>query len=186
MSEQKHKNKKNCNNCKLGLLGCNTLKNNKEFMNIFNENQLFNKKEWDFKENFLCDMYESKYIEYPIEVFEIKTKNRNNKKNLKDNRIGKFAKIRPCNRKYKNKTYLGLFLGELPIDNLITYNSEIKELNINSMNNPAIFVFDLNKIVYGCESWWNIIEKEEDLKNISDLDIENVWYVKVTKSLSNK
>lgn len=37
-------------------------------------------------------------------------------------------------------------------------------------NNPAIFVPELKKIVFGMESWWRILEKPEDLKGIAKED----------------
>lgn len=73
----------------------------------------------------------------------------------------------------------------MPVGHSISHNSESKELSISFSNNPAIFVFDLNKIVYGMESRWGIIENEEDLKEITNKDINNIWYVKALKELSN-
>lgn len=101
----------------------------------------------------------------------------------RDDKIGKFVRIRPC---AQNKTYLGLYLGELPVGFLISHNSETKELNVRFRTNPAIFVFDLNKIVYGMESWWGFIESEDDLKHVSNAEIDNVWYVKALKALSQE
>ena len=77
-----------------------------------------------------------------------------------------------------------MFLGELPIGQNISYNRKSQVLDISFRNNPAIFVFELNKIIYGIESWWGIIETENDLKDISDQDINNIWYVKALNSLS--
>ena len=37
----------------------------------------------------------------------------------RDKDKGKFVKIRPCNEKYGGKTYLGIYLGELPMGNII-------------------------------------------------------------------
>jgi len=54
------------------------------------------------------------------------------------------------------------------------------------MGNPAMWVPDLNRVVMGWESWWGEIKSEEDLRQISDADIENVWYVKAIKALTEK
>jgi hypothetical protein len=52
--------------------------------------------------------------------------------------------------------------------------------------NPAIFVPELNKVIFGYESWWSEITTEEELNNvITDHTIENVWYVKLLKSMLN-
>ena len=134
-----------------------------------------------------CEDFISRYIEYPIEISAIDTKNFNND-GMYSRRIGELVKIRPCAEEYKGKTFVGILLGDLITSPHISYNNETKVLNINAMTNPAIFVPELNKIVYGYESWWGEIKDKNDLSdiNISDEDIENVWYVKMLKTLYNK
>lgn len=176
--------KRNCNSCKFSFMNrCETLKNNKEFQKIWNGRSDI-LADFKFKDSFVCDNYKSRYIEYPIEVSKINTEN--SRTGYRNSQIGKFAKISPCGDEYKGKTYLGLYLGELPVGHCISHNSENKELSVSFSNNPAIFVFDLNKIIFGCESWWGIIESEDDLKEITDEDIENIWYVKALKELQNR
>lgn len=187
------KNKRNCLTCKKDspFFKCNILKNNEEYQSILksvlskgevNEgDEEYSNEAYEFKEKFICDNFKSRYIEYPIEVSKI-----NQDKDMssyKDEYKGRFVKIRPCGDKYENKTYLGIYLGELPRGNRIVYNHDTKELDVSFDNNPAIFVFDLKEIIYGCESWWGFIKDENDLKNIADIDIENVWYVKALKGL---
>ncbi len=170
--------KKNCNSCKYGLFSrCDTLKNNKEYQEITGF-----VRGYEFKASFICDEYKSMYIEYPIEVSKIVTDTAI--LGLRDNQRGKFVKVRPCGDSYGGKTYLGLYLGALPIGHNISHNPETKELKVSFASNPAIFTFGLNKIIYGCESWWGVIESEEDLKEITDADINDVWYVKALKELS--
>jgi hypothetical protein len=89
--------------------------------------------------------------------------------------------VRPCNEKYGNKTYLGIFLGEADIGLFISHYPDTKELSITRHYNPAIFVPELKEIIYGSGSWWGKINSEEELKEISDDDIDNVWYVKMLK-----
>lgn len=175
--------KRNCNSCKFSFLNrCEVLKNNKEFQEI--KNAKFDMlADFEFKNNFICDNYKSRFIEYPIEVSKISTNG--NEGSYRNSEIGKFVKIAPCGVEYCGKTYLGLYLGDLPVGHSISHNSKTKELSISFSNNPAIFVFDLNKIVYGMESWWGIIESEEDLKEITESDVNNIWYVKALKELSN-
>lgn len=119
-----------------------------------------------------------KKIEFPITVNKI-----NYSEAFSLYEMGGFAKVRPCGEEYENKTYLGLFLGELPTGPYVTYNAKDEELNVGMMCNPAIYVFDLNKIIYGYESWWSRIESENDLKGITDTDINNQWYVKALRYL---
>jgi hypothetical protein len=173
---------RNCNTCKFSIFRtCDTLKSNEEYQKIKDDDFLSTKK-YEFKENFICRNYKSRYIEYPIEVSKIIQNT--DKSGFRDEDIGKFVRISPCGKEYQEKTYLGLYLGELPVGFQITHNSETKELKVSFNINPAMFVFDLNKIIYGCESWWGFIESENDLKAITDADIENVWYVKALKMLS--
>lgn len=128
-----------------------------------------------------CSSYKSKYIEYPIQVNEI---NVEKPAKIKSSRAGSFVKIRPCAEEYGGKTYLGLYLGNQPAWNSVSYNNENGVLTVKPVCNPAIFVFDLKKIIYGMESWWSVIEKPEDIKDISDMDIENTWYVRLMKEMS--
>lgn len=186
--------KRNCNTCKNSIFqDCKVLMANEEFNKLNNSNKsnkdilnlgISDFKTLEFKDNFICDKYNSIYIEYPIEVSKIN--NDNNITSYANERIGKLAKIRPTAEEYNNKTYLGVYLGELPNQNHISYCKETKELNIGLTTNPAIFVFELNKIIYGYESWWSIIENEETLKNITDEDINNVWYIKLLNNFYNK
>ena len=52
-------------------------------------------------------------------------------------------------------------------------------IKLERPGNPAIFVPELGKIIFGMESWWGRIKSEEELKDITDGDIENVWHVKM-------
>jgi hypothetical protein len=175
--------KHNCNTCKYGLMArCEVLKSNRDYQAIPKDTSM---ESWtnrhSFMESFVCDDYRCKYIEYPIEVTGI---NRNTEQySLNKGYIGKFVSIRPCAEDCQGKTYLGLFLGDLPIDISVSHNPESGELNLSYFSNPAIFVFDLNKIVYGAESWWGVIETEEDLKQITQDTIDSQWYVKALKSM---
>jgi hypothetical protein len=93
--------------------------------------------------------------------------------------------VRPCGEKYGNKTYLGILLGEFPLSQIVWFDKETADLTVAmSMQNPAIFVPDLNEIVWGCASFWRKIKSAEDLKAITDADIQNVWYVRALKELS--
>jgi hypothetical protein len=99
---------------------------------------------------------------------------------------GDLVQVRPCGEKYKEKTYLGILLGDLPLEVMIMHNRETKELRIEPFRNPAIFVPELKEIIWGCGSWWSEIESEEELRQISDDDIQNVWYVKMLKAMQEK
>ncbi len=95
----------------------------------------------------------------------------------------KYVAVRPCGDNPDNKTYLGILLGECSMMAMGLYNIEKQEIFVRDRLNPMIFVPDLMKVVLGVESWWNTIDKPEDLKQISDADIQNVWYVKALREM---
>lgn len=105
-------------------------------------------------------------------------------------KLGDWVSIRPCGDKYGDKTFLGIYLGDLAIDHFIRAY-EVKEtgkkvVEVYGYGNPAIYVPELKEIIMGAASWWGVIKKPEDLKKITDQDIQNVWYVKALKELSEK
>lgn len=127
-----------------------------------------------------CEKFKSKYIEYPIEVSAIENKFGDN---LSFYECGTLVKIRPCGKEYKDKTYLGIYLGDLPVNIFVSYNCESKVLSISAYRNPAIFVPELKKIVYGYESWWGEIENPDSLKDITNEEINSQWYVQLFKEM---
>ncbi len=125
-------------------------------------------------------------IKFPIEITGIDFRDGKPTDPLFHN-IGDLVSVRPCGEEYKGKTYFGILLGDFPLGMRGTYNPESKKLTVGpSMMNPAIFVPDLKKIIYGCGSWWAVIESEDELRKITDEDIENTWYVKLLKSMEEK
>lgn len=126
-------------------------------------------------------------MEYPIEVKGIEFGKEEvwKEKCLFSGSCGSMVSVRPCGKEYEDKTYLGVLLGEISTSPRVEYNKGTGVLNVSfSQHNPAIFVPDINKIIFGYESWWGEIESEEQLHQITDADIENVWYVKALKELS--
>ena len=69
---------------------------------------------------------------------------------------GDFVSIRPCG---DDKTYLGILLGEISQSAYAGFNRETKALHVGyGARNPAIFVPDLKRVVFGYESWWGKIK----------------------------
>lgn len=99
---------------------------------------------------------------------------------------GTWVAIRPCGDEYGNKTYLGIFLGSIPLTAYVTMDKAGKMTFHTSMINPAIWVPDLKKVIMGCASFWGTIKSPEDMRKITDADIQNVWYVKALKDLAEK
>lgn len=131
-----------------------------------------------------CEKFKSRYIEYPLTIQGIENK--------KIDTIGightcgTLCEVRPCGEEYQGKTYLGIYLGDLPIGITSSYDEKTGILSNGTMNNPAIFVPELKKIVYGMGSWWRVIKSIEEFKGISEKEIENTWYVKLLKGLEKK
>ena len=73
----------------------------------------------------------------------------------------------------------GIFLGDLPISLGVSYDDETGLLHAKvGHGNPAIFVPAIGKIIFGCGSWWGPIKTPEDVGEITDDDIQNLWYMK--------
>jgi len=126
-----------------------------------------------------------KQIEYPITVNDITYGNNKALTDYYGGNCGDMVAVRPCGDEYGDKTYLGILLGQIALSQYITFNKESGELEASMCrHNPAMFVPDINKIIYGIGSWWCVIESPDQLGLISDADIENVWYVKALKQLS--
>jgi hypothetical protein len=123
-------------------------------------------------------------FEFPMEISEIdKSKACYSPMSLTGTKAGALVKIRPCGDEYENKTYLGIYVGEIAISTNIGLFEKTKKLSIMFNRNPAIFVPELKKVIFGCESFWGEIKSEEELKDITDDDIENVWYIQLLKEL---
>jgi len=107
-----------------------------------------------------------------------------------DTKCGDWVAVRSCDEKHGNKTYLGIFLGDLAISmqaHAIPGGEGCGDtLEMQPHRNPAMYVPDLKEIIWGCGSWWGEIESPEDLKQITNADINNIWYVRALKELSEK
>jgi hypothetical protein len=187
----KDTNKMCCNNCKkcfftdkceklLNLTEYKALSNNEiQNFSLFNEEWL---KKNEIKQNYCCDEFENIWISYPMVVEKIEDKKIEYDNKYYSSDLGKLVKIRPCKEEYKNKTFLGLSLGQLPDSINSSYYPTTHILENSTSHNPAIYVFELNKIIFGYESWWGVIKDEKELEEITDKDIDNVWYVKLLKN----
>lgn len=94
---------------------------------------------------------------------------------------GMLVAVRPVEKTYGDKTYIGIFLGQFPHLLFTTYDKNEKAIIVINRLNPAIFVPELKKIIYGFESWWKTIKSIQEFQEITDDDIKNVWYVKLLR-----
>ena len=183
--------RKCCMNCKYGglFMKCDKLKCLPEYAELCDD-KLQKASSWLEKQNkqhkimyeHCCDDFKNQWLEYPIAVKEVRVDKLEYNKGFM-HKMGCLVKIRPCGEEYENKTYLGFYIGDMPTQIYQSYNREESVLTIKEDGNPAIFVPELKKIVFGYESWWSEIKSEEELKDITNDDIENVWYVKLLKNM---
>ena len=124
-------------------------------------------------------------IKFPVTVDKFNTFVLKPEETTDRKEVGAWVSVRPVSDNPDKKTYLGIYLGELPVGTMNTYNPDRKELAIILKRNPAMWVPDLKKIVWGMGSWWTTIDSPEKLRSITDLDINNVWYVKALKELED-
>ena len=132
----------------------------------------------------ICEKFKSRYIEYPLTIQGIENKKIDTKGI--GHTCGALCEVRPCGEEYQGKTYLGIYLGDLPIGISSSYDENTGVLCNHTINNPAIFVPELRKIVYGMASWWREIKGIEEFKGISKEEIENTWYVKLLKGMEKE
>ncbi|MBP3707112.1 MAG: hypothetical protein J6J36_00685 [Clostridia bacterium] len=187
----KELSKKCCMNCRHGglFVHCDKLKSMPEYAELCSEeiqkvsNWLENStKKHNLMRGICCDDFENAWLEYPIAVKEIKTDKFDYNKGF-CHKMGSLVKIKPCGEEYQNKTYLGFYIGDMPTQIYSSYNPNTNILEVKKDGNPAIFVPELKKIIFGYESWWGEIESEKELKEITEDDINNVWYVKLLHKL---
>jgi hypothetical protein len=128
--------------------------------------------------------------DWPVTVSSVKLTGAHSPLGRDRHQVGSWVATRPVSDNPENKTYLGIYLGELPLYSGTT-SCAIDDRN-NAMlvsgflSNPAMYVPDLKRIVWGCGSWWTEINSPEGLRQISDTDIENVWYVQALKHLAKE
>ncbi len=133
---------------------------------------------------------EERKIKFPVTVtdvkFDVKLGIRNSDP-LSGAEVGDMVQIRSCKKEHGDKTRLGILIGFVPIHGGVSFNKETGEMTFSiGGTNPAIYVPELKEVVLGCESWWGVIESEEELKQITDEDINNVWYVQAIKAMAGK
>ena len=168
-------------NCRYSFLYSGEKMNRTACMKKMDESENSGREEYVTNENCeACECYNSRYIEYPIQVNSIETEKL---EGIRMYASGCLVQIKPCAEEYKGKTYLGLYLGDLPWMSNVSYNEDEKILNVGAIHNPAIYVFSLKKIIFGAESWWCKIDSPEGMKDISEEDINNTWYVKLLKAM---
>lgn len=100
---------------------------------------------------------------------------------------GDMVSIRPVAKEYGDRTYLGIMLGEIAQSVSVGVRKSDGTLVYDmSWHNPAVFVPDLDTVIFGNASWWGHISSVEDLRQITDADIDGVWYVRALKQIAER
>ncbi len=95
-------------------------------------------------------------------------------------KAGSWVSVRPVG---DNKTYLGILLGDYKPP-AVSFDPKTGILTVGkSIGNPAMWVPDLCRVIMGWGSWWGVLSSPTDLHQITDADIQNIWYVKALKEL---
>ena len=131
-----------------------------------------------------CGNFSSRFIEYPLTIQEIENTPIDTVGIRKS--CGELCEVTLAKKDTGKKSYLGIYFGDLPIGIQSTYDTKTGKLNNFAVKNPAIYVFELKRIVYGCESWWRIIKSLDEFKGIPMDEIENTWYVRLLRDMQKK
>lgn len=133
-----------------------------------------------------CERFVNRYIDFPLVVEDIEKSDPTFDKPL-GNRHGDLVRVRPCGEEYGGKTYLGILVAEAPTGISVSYDDERRVLKVSTaLSNPLIVIPETHSLVWGYESWWETIKDPSDLGEITDEDIENVWYVKAIRELCKR
>ena len=126
---------------------------------LYQKNLIVSRSKEDEYETLFSDIHDpSQEVELPITVNEIVAAEEPPIESIWA-KCGDLVAVRPCDEKFGDKTYIGIYLGEFPLS--FSYSYENGRLKIaHSMHNPAIFIPEMKEIVYGCESWWGKIKDE--------------------------
>lgn len=123
-----------------------------------------------------CEAFDSRYIQYPLTIQGIETRDAEDYLS----KSTQLVRVRPADGK---KTYIGFYLGELGLTPSVSFNRTNGILKVSQIPNPAIYVPELGRIVFGYESWWSPIRSEKELKDITDADIEAQPYVQYFRAV---
>ena len=132
----------------------------------------------------LMEQAEAEEVHLPIDVHSIEKTGAFYRNKYAGIKCGQFVQVRPVSKNPDKKTYVGIYLGDFGSEIVERYNKDEKKLKLIVATNPAMFIPELRRIVFGYESWWGPINSEKDLKQVTDDDIQNIWYVKLLKEMS--
>lgn len=93
------------------------------------------------------------------------------------------VRVKPCAEEYGGKTFLGFLVGHAALSSRVSIKDNAIMCDWGFFN-PLIYIPENGRVVFGVESWWGEIKSAADLKDITDADIDSVWYVKALKAMT--
>lgn len=116
-----------------------------------------------------CPAYDSRYIEFPIEVTGV---------DIKDlvfrptSDTGRPVRLRACADGWdRDKTYIGVYICDAPLEAMYSRNRETGRLTLTTLNNPLIYVPSERRFIRGIECWWDRVPSSDDVADLTDDDI---------------
>lgn len=122
---------------------------------------------------FVCNEYESMFINYPITVESITTDSAHT---LKMDNTGRFACIELNAEGYDDQQHLAIYLGDLPLSIVSAFDQRHGTLVNRFMVNPAFYVINAGRVFYGMNCRWKFIDTLEDLLTINDGDCPEGYF----------
>jgi hypothetical protein len=99
--------------------------------------------------------------------------------------VGQLVAVRPADPDLKDKTFLGLFMGEVALG-LAVHVEDNPDGTIEIQRrqySPMFFVPELGRMIFGYESWWSQIDTIDQFRQITTKEIRDLWYVKCLRAL---
>jgi hypothetical protein len=93
------------------------------------------------------------------------------------------VRVKPCAEEYGGKTFLGFLVGHAALSSRVSIKDNAIICDWGFFN-PMIYIPENGRVVFGVESWWGEIKSVDDLKDITDADINSVWYVNALKAMT--
>lgn len=94
-----------------------------------------------------------------------------------------WVSVRTVHEEHEGKTFLGVMLGGIAQGCVVSLSEE-GILSVGpGPGNPAIYVPELRRVIYGFESWWAYIQSPDQLREITDETIDGIWYVQALRAM---
>lgn len=121
--------------------------------------------------HFLCENYESVFIQFPISVQSIVSDCSYDTENVYQD-IGRFCACCITEDGFGDELRLGIYIGLMPYSIISLYDRRNEEIKNRFYPSPCIYIPYFHKVFFGENLRWQFIEKEEDFNVIED---NNEW-----------